>query len=124
MSAFIVSDNTIHAVLSFMSMYKAHLYEKGAPLHLNDVGQVLLDENYRSVNYRYGENETPRKYVFIAQALPLTAVEVLKLIDCIAYQSCECDDWEHTRAYRLLQRIRNWVIAQLAGYDAAKWHIG
>lgn len=63
---------------------------------LNKIGQELLDENVKSFNYRYKNRivteEDSIKYEFkiIHESKKLSHGEVLKLIDSLEYQSCEC----------------------------------
>lgn len=51
----------------------------------------------------------------------LNAVAILKMCDCLEYQSSETDDWEETVAFRLLTAIRAAAIRSLPGYDDAPW---
>jgi hypothetical protein len=53
----------------------------------------------------------------------LNPVSILKLCDCLEYQSCETEDYNETVAYRLLNVIRRAAIRILPGYDDAKWEI-
>ena len=53
--------------------------------------------------------------------LGLKPVDILKMCDCLEYQSCESDDWEQTLAFRLLNHIRRAAIRSLAGYEKAPW---
>lgn len=110
------------------------------------VGQMLLTENVRSVDYRYpGGEDLPGRYVMATlpgfdvevrapeylQPYTFTAsphrhwkpVEILKAIDCFEYQSCETDDWRETEAYAFCQALRSRMIDQLPGYDDAPWGI-
>jgi hypothetical protein len=90
------------------------------------VGRILLLENVRSLQHRYPtdwhelvDGEEPEDYDFIANAAanvvsivkgksnsaPTTPVEVLKLIHCYEYQSCEHDEWEDSWAHRFMQHV-------------------
>jgi hypothetical protein len=51
----------------------------------------------------------------------LPAVHILKMCACLAYQSCETDDWDKTKAYELLQMIKDAAIRKLPGYEDAPW---
>jgi hypothetical protein len=50
-----------------------------------------------------------------------TPVEVLKLISCFEYQSCEHPDWDESEAYAFCEALRHRMIDMLPGYDAAPW---
>jgi hypothetical protein len=51
----------------------------------------------------------------------LPAVALLKLCDCLDYQSCETEDWKQTAAHELLELIRGAAICALPGYEKAPW---
>lgn len=87
---------------------------------------VLYRENIRSVNERYPGDEIPDDEIKITiTALSrnggIPAIDVLKHLDCLEYQSCETDDWESTPAHALLNLIRRAAIKSLPGYDEADW---
>lgn len=93
---------------------------------------ILYNENIRSVQYRYpnsSSNELPGpierpdeiKIGWLDFQKPETPVVLLKLCDCLEYQSCETRDWHETAAFELLERIRRAAIHKLPGYDEAPW---
>ena len=98
------------------------------------VGQMLADENIKSVQYRYdGEaietlpgpaDKSDLLYYHYAPGRRLTAVEGLKALDGYVYQSCEHPDWEKSEAYRWVERLRDALIRFLPGYaEADTWSI-
>jgi len=89
---------------------------------------ILLAENVRSVRERYADDigdydeiEISKSEVLMPKAL--SPVTILKLCNCLAYQSCETDDWETTNAHKLLQQIKDAAIRILPGYDEAPWEL-
>lgn len=108
MSAFIVTDNTINAVLGFANKYD--LNDFGCS-DLSALGQLLVNENYRSVNYRYNEDATPHTFVYARYTVPTVAA--LQHLACIEYQLCEPKDWETTLAFRLCARLRKKMVNRL-----------
>lgn len=123
MSAFIVEDDLIDALLTYatdMRYGTAHL-----PGHLghdlDKIGQILLDENYRSVNARYRNRDKPHKYDFKFWPGELSPVQIIKACDCYDYQACETDNYCETEAAMIVKRIRSKAISNLPGYSAAKW---
>ncbi len=81
------------------------------------IGQLLMDENVRSVGYRYSRDtfdELPgpvdktgiRDYRHIELTLPFDPIVLLKQLDCYEYQSCECPDWPETEASAFCQVVR------------------
>lgn len=121
MSAYVVSDDTIHAVLTFASVNRVWL--GNATPDLSMIGSILLATNTEAVNYRYEENDTAPPYRFKPTGQVPRPVQVLKLIDCIDYQCSELPDWEHTQAHHYLRMIQSAAIGALPGYDAAAWNL-
>lgn len=143
MSAFIVEDETISAVLYFYQWAKMERtstfipdealerYEDGTPIEpgLEDLGQIILDENYRAVNYRY-RNETGKAHKFklnkqfkaLHQYKPtIEPLQCVKLINCIQYQLAEPDDYKSTKAYELLDLINSYAVESIPGYGDLPW---
>lgn len=100
----------------------------------NETGRMLLMENVRSVAHRYDETIEeahpeiltavfPASRVMGAKVMHYTPVQVLKLISCYEYQSCEHPDWESSEAYAFCQALRAMMISRLPGYDDAPWGI-
>jgi hypothetical protein len=90
----------------------------------DEIGQLLMDENVRSVWHRYDRDtfeEPPgpvdktgiRDYRHIALDFPLDPIVLLKQLDCYAYQSFECPDWEESEAYDFCQVLRPLAEARL-----------
>lgn len=136
MSAYVVTDKQISAILqgvygathagfnvwSCMVDSDSYHFVMGADLSHQQEANLLMSENIRSVNHRYNDNEKlVGKVLLDRDAKPLPVLTVLKLIDNLEYQSCECDDWEQTEAYKLLCRYRKILIHKLPGYDETPW---
>lgn len=130
MSAFIVSDSHIDAIVTFARHARISMRRMdddgvpGAWVAVGDVdpskiGQALLNANYLSVNYRYREKETPPKYRFHDFMGPLTALGVIKACNCFDYQACEVDTYEDSWAADFVDRVRKAAIYRLPGYDEA-----
>lgn len=95
--------------------------------------EALYQENVRSVSHRYpndprdglpGEpsgvvDVSARNMIQAVYALP--PLHILKMCNGLDYQSCETDDWRETRAYALLQAIKDAAIRELPGYDDGPW---
>lgn len=121
MSAFIVSDATIDALVTYGS---AGGTERVFNQHPEPAGQKLVNENYRSCNARYrGEYGNPHIYEYKPYIRPLDPVQVIKLCDCYDYQACETDDYSNTEAAYIIRAIRSKAVSRLPGYDAAHWDL-
>lgn len=113
MSAFVVSEATVSAIVGW---YGVNRVREGLPqLTLNEMqelGDVLMKENYRSVNYRYSEESRalPFEMKSIFFRKPIAEIAVFASIHCLNYQSCETPDWEQTDACKLLRHIEKLVI--------------
>lgn len=103
------------------------------------VARNLAKENIRSVAYRYPRDtdgnrpgpclkdaeieEAAAIYAayFLANPHHLPAVQILKLVNCLDYQSCETEDWKQTVAFKQLEWITHDAIRNLPGYEDAMW---
>jgi hypothetical protein len=130
MSAFVVSDSHINALIIWSAKHDAG-YSINESAHVSIRGNeqacaaMLYLGNVASVNRRYRENDPLDGFAYrpYAQWLSLSAVAVLKLCDCLDYQSCEIDDYRSSHAAQLIDGIRNCAIKALPGYEDAPWHL-
>lgn len=133
MSAYVVSDAHIHALINYAVRENVSYYANKNRVAITranaeEVGQILLDENYRSVSEVYHDRtEThfgkPESYKFkVGRVLP-DAISILKLVQCLDYQSSETDDWETSIAANILAQIKDRAIQRLPGYDNVPWGI-
>lgn len=127
MSAFLVSDDHITAVCTFAcdprnlcSVWLNGRRERAAGRHL-DMFRMLKQANLDSLTARYGDPATEADARL--GRLVLSPIEVVKAVDCLAYQCCEVDEWDETDAARTLESIRGAAITKVAGYDEAPWGI-
>ncbi len=102
----------------------------------------LARENIRSVKHRYPDDKDGNRpgpcllddeieeaaalyaahfFVNPIYVMGLKSVTILKLSQCVDYQSCETNDWKDTLAYRQLERINYKAISDLPGYESADW---
>lgn len=125
MSAFIVSDYHINALVSYGIKLKAQLYTKEGWEYFNDdtawaLASRLYRANVCSVNRRYGERKRTNGFRFQrVDVSGLTAADIVKACDCLEYQSCEVKTWERSRARKTLQAIRERAIDVLASSSKA-----
>jgi hypothetical protein len=136
MSAYVVSDNHINELMRFidsrffLSMgYIQRLmpetYSLSGEKLYQAIGQELLKENYLSVNRRYKESDKVHKFDYFPKLGNgnLKPVEILKLVKCLEYQSCEHEEWENSVANKILKTITCNAIERLDGYDEASWGV-
>ena len=125
MSAYVCSDADFATLAAFaMANNCAGTNRKGEPRRITRVANILGAENVRSVNYRYAHNADAQETFTLftgkqirEHAHEVSPVQIVKLCDCLKYQSCETDDYEQTEAYALLMTIRA-KACEIAGYPA------
>ncbi len=125
MSAYVVSTDTIDYIVTAARLWRldadGYLPYDARNITDSELGQIL-SENVRSVNARYNDTDTPEAYEYRPVGYGyIGAVEVLKSVQCLNYQSCETDDWETTLAYKVCKAIESGAIAHLPGYSNAPW---
>ena len=134
MSAYMVSDKQIDVLVGYMIKNNVNYYVNDNRVEVSiqsasEIGQILVDENYRSVNERYQERTEghfgkPEIYKFNPKTGPLPdAVTMLKLCNNYRYQACENDNYEASVAFQIIDAIKEEAIRKLPGYDAAPWGI-
>lgn len=132
MSAVVVGHAHIDALLTFASDNRVSYWNGEERVSIrgeeNAIGCILLQENERSVRYRYDDagddlpgtiGETWKDYEFRVYSEPLTPVAILKGCNCYDYQACETDNYDQSEAYRIINAIRQAAIRKLPGYDDA-----
>lgn len=87
------------------------------------VGQILMDQNVRSFNYRYDEDQVCVYDHGAPADRRWTPVEILKAIDAYEYQACEDPNWETSEAHAITTALRDLMISALPGYSEAAWSI-
>lgn len=130
MSAFICSDAHLTALASFAARHVESYYHAGGRVpcrgqFVEGLGQLLLEANYRSVNFRYREaTPTPRfAPCGPARAALFTSVEIIKAAHCYGYQACEHPEYKGSEAKALITAILDEATRQLPGYEAAPWGV-
>lgn len=136
MSAFIVSDYQINALLSYAKNQRSgdgirikndsgefiSIDASASQERMSEIGQILLNENYRSVNYRYKEKEEVPKFQFKhILSRTFSAAQILKACDCFDYQACETEDYRETLAAKIIDGVRALAIRNVPGYEDAEW---
>ena len=128
MSAFTVTNTHINALVRYASRHKISVFYGNPTMRLNvseqeqEVAQLLLDENIKSVNYRYSETETG--FIEYDRGAPIiSAIQAIKAAQCLRYQSCEHPTYEGSIAQLLVEAIISDAIPRLEGYNEAQWAI-
>ena len=142
MSAYIVEDETINRIVSFLAdsaeTNKIWLYypirnlgyELDKPLHVKRLAEEMFTLNCQSVEGKYGEGEAEYmsgEQMFVYQPIsPLrfNQYQALKSLGCYLYQSCE-GGCEQSPLYQALDAIKGklayHLICETPQYETAKW---
>lgn len=121
MSAYIVNDKTIHAIVKGFRVYGATFaaddYRNAVSVVTsvqaisNAIGQSLLNQNYKSVNCRYRENADTPKYNYAD--VKINEGILIGCIDCYEYQACETDDYFNSDIHYSLLRLKDRIIERM-----------
>jgi hypothetical protein len=126
MSAFIVSDYHINALVNWACLKTVTYYHDGEhhsiAQHPLATGIILAMQNTASVNARYGDTDES-DYIYERFAPEITPLQVLKAVNCLTYQSCETRDWPMTQAFAICEAIKDEAIRSLPGYNEADWEL-
>lgn len=122
MSAYVVNDATISVLVDGFINYcglDIPFYQSRGWLidvyqERQEIGQKLLDYNYKSVNYRYNEDNKPRKFVYKEVPESYKYNILLGCINCYNYQACEPDDYYESDIYKGLQELKEKMLRRIA----------
>lgn len=133
MSAFICTPKHINTIVSYAAQKDVALYltnDSGQRYRVRAerdpelIAECLTKANYDSVNFRYSESrEVPVGEYFPVATAFISPAAIIKLCDCLDYQSCEVDGWEDTDAAKIISTIRNTAVVNVPGYSDAAWTI-
>ena len=142
MSAYVVGDETINTVVSYLNMRASgsrdgrHILrpveELGYDLRDEDDCKKLADDmfnlNCNAVEQRYGEGEAasfrPLNFQYRFH-LPRPVYHVLKALECWRYQCCEGNVPETSELYKAMTDLRSNlcidIVHDLPQYQQAPW---
>lgn len=139
MSAFVVNDLTISAIVKGFEIYSVDFRAEGyvvksmglmASIHdiRRGIGQCLLDCNYNSVNYRYQDKIEPRKFRY-HDIKNINPGMIVGAINCFDYQACEAPinglDYFQSMLHFSLMRLKDAILERYVkreGYDI-NWEV-
>jgi hypothetical protein len=89
----------------------------------NQLGALLWEENVRSVDERYREENGVGAYEHVRSSLPIDPIQVFASLRCYEYQSCEHEGWETSEAKAICDAIKDAAIRVLPGSDDTEWGV-
>ena len=127
MSAYVVSAYHINALVTYANLERIGYFWQGKRRDVREdprrIASVLYAENVRSVNARYNDAAPAHGHEYRIELSHLSHIGAIKACHCLAYQSCETDDWEETEAAAILRAIEASAVRKLPGYDEAAWEL-
>lgn len=128
MSAYIVSNETITAIVQGLQRKEFSssltdpetMQQYNARTNPQMVGQILLNQNYKSVNYRYNEDAKPRKFTMTYRVDEkgyrddYTLAEIYGSIRCYTYQACENPEWHDSEIDYTLRALKDDLAEKMA----------
>ena len=129
MSAYICDNKTISALAKAFDEYSTRFFKFEADnftdegdiggfgvifdsdATIRSIGQALLDQNYKSVNYRYNEEtETPR---FKYEDVEINEGIVYGCMNYYEYQACETPGYENSKLHKSFERMKKVLLERL-----------
>ena len=128
MSCYVVDYETISVIVKGFEMYNVE-YEADnyvRPIQIiivlnelrNAIGQSLLDQNYKSVNYRYNEDTQTPKFEY--KDLNVNPGMILGCIECYEYQACETDDYFNSAIHWSLVELKEAMLKRYIKNDGCE----
>lgn len=131
MSAYIVNDETISVIVKafeiYQVSYRADDYYPSTRFILDAneqrqaIGQSLLNQNYASVNFRYGETNEAHKFEYkdvnLLRNGKIDTGLIVGCIDCYNYQACEMNDYFESRIFYSLKDLKDAMLVRYVKQD-------
>ncbi|MBX9716306.1 MAG: hypothetical protein K2X42_06880 [Burkholderiaceae bacterium] len=129
MSAYVVPDAHINALVTYGSVHDARFVHNRVLRHIKgneaEIASLLYIANVESVNRRYREDgeSVGFKYRPDANVSRRSAVQILAACNCFDYQACEVEWYDETIGCRIIEAIRGQACRNVPGYRSAGWSI-
>lgn len=123
MSAYLVTENHIEYLVDALTNPQNDM--AGTLHHIagtndpQELGQILWDENCRSVNSRYEETDSAPPFTYRRKCYATDPLQVLASIRCYNYQTCKTPDFAETKAGKLVDHLQSRVISRMTA--GKKW---
>lgn len=113
MSAFVVADKDIQMIVGYAARMKTGNWPFKSCEDLDSICSLLLNENIKSVNYRYREEEEEQTLKYDSKwsySKLISHASAVKAVRYYQYQACEHPEWESSEAKRLTDEIKEYAV--------------
>lgn len=126
MSSYIVDKEHIEQIVLYVYKLQGFdllsYYHKGKRKEfdsLGDVAKELSIANCEGVNYRYEENNNPYSFddLSIGNLKVKNPLQVIQLIRCLEYQSCDSPNYENSLAKTILKTITDHIVSYMIQHE-------
>lgn len=102
MSAWLCNEEHIYELAHY---YVEHVM--ATTMSVDKVAKILYNANVASLVCRYGDNADDMPMEVLSHYRPIVTnpLHMASFVNCYAYQSCECSEWENSVAYTMTQRM-------------------
>ena len=126
MSSYIVDKEHIEQIVLYVYKLKGidslNYYHKGKRIEFDSLGNVakeLSTANCEGVNYRYEDNNNPYSFddLSIGNLKVKNPLQVIQLIRCLEYQSCDSPNYENSIANTILKTMINHIVSYMIQHE-------
>jgi hypothetical protein len=121
MSAWLCNEEHIYEI-AFHYVRNCQQYTQSQnKLSVPQAVKILWKANNDSLASRYGDDVTPMNLLPDYKPMVNNIFHMAKLVDCYMYQSCEFDEWEDSKAYKICESVKDSLLRNSPEYEAAPW---
>ena len=126
MSSYIVDKEHIEQIVLYVYKLKGidslNYYHNKERVQFDSVGNVaeeLSKANCKGVNYRYEDNNQPYSFddLSIGNLKIKNPLQVIQLIRCLEYQSCDNPNYENSLANSILKTITDHIVSYMIQHE-------
>lgn len=122
MSAWLCSNKHIFELAKYyVDKCQSYSHER---LTFQEAAEILYEENCNSLRARYSDDEFDKLNPPLSYRPTIDNIFVMaKQVNCYEYQACEHDEWESSKAFKMCQAIKEYLLRNHPDYDMAPWGI-
>ena len=126
MSSYIVDKEHIEQIVLYVYKLKGidslNYYHNKERIQFDSMGNVaeeLSKANCEGVNYRYEDNNQPYNFddLSIGDLKVKNPLQVIQLIRCLEYQSCDSPNYENSLAKTILKTITDHIVSYMIQHE-------